>query len=101
MAVTGYQINPPIPFGGNFQIKSLSPNSAIRTMGCIRVPITAIRAVIEAKMHPPLLLCAYFDKPAPVVHLRLQALFVSHRPPLGRKGHCNEEQRNKDAQKRL
>ena len=23
-----------------------------------------------------------------------QALFVSHRPPLGRKGHCNEEKRD-------
>lgn len=29
-------------------------------MGCIRVPITAITAVVEAKMHPPLLSCAYF-----------------------------------------
>lgn len=42
---------------------------AIRTMGCIRVPNTAIKAVFEAKMHPPLLLCAYFGKPETVVHL--------------------------------
>ena len=61
-------------------------------MGCIRVPDTTIKAVFEAKMHPPLLSFAYFGKPEPVVHLRPQALFVSHRPPLGRKGHCNEEE---------
>nr|DAU55622.1 MAG TPA: hypothetical protein [Caudoviricetes sp.] len=60
-------------------------------MGCIRVPITAITTVIEAKMHPPLLSCAYFRQTSACGSSSTAGSFCVPPSSARTEGHCNEE----------